>query len=223
MRYYPVFMDIKDKHCLVVGGGKVGARKTATLLKCGALVTVVSQVLSSAFDKLSHASLTLKPKPYEPDDVSGMFFVFAATDNAKLNQSVKEDAARLNILCNIADSPDQSDFILPSIVQRGDLILGISTSGKSPAAAKRIRQELDLNFGEEWGPFLTFMGKLREKLLASGHAPDAHKKIFHTLMDKGVLELIKHHEDHKIDEILNEVLGPGYQYRHFTGQAQNVR
>ncbi len=213
MKYYPVFMDIKDKSCLVVGGGSVGLRKAATLQKCGAKVKVISRQFSNKFNNIQTVSINFKKKEYEKKDIKGMFFIFAATDNHDLNQTIKNDAARLNILCNIADSPDQSDFILPSIVDRGDLVLAVSTSGSSPAMAKKIRQELEHFFGPEYAQFLTLMGNIRKKILLSDHSPDNNRQVFHTLIDKGVLELIKNNDEKEIDSILRDVVGAKFSYK----------
>ena len=216
MRYYPIFIDINNKNCLVVGGGSVGIRKAVTLDKCKANVTIISNQFSSELDNLKTTSINFKTKEYEKKDVKGMFFVFAATDNSDLNQKIKNDASKLDILCNIADSPDKSDFILPSVVDRGDLILAISTSGSSPAMAKKIRQELEDSFGPEYALFLILMGNIRKNLLLSGHAPDDHKQIFHTLIDRGILQLIKENSEKKIDSILCDVLKKVYSYKNLV-------
>lgn len=213
MKHYPIFMDIKNKNCLVVGGGNVGMRKAATLEKCQANVTVVSHIFFHEHESLKTTSIIFKNKAYEKEDIKGMFFVFAATANAELNQEIKNDAAKMDILCNIADSPDKSDFILPSIVNRGDLTIAISTSGSSPAMAKKIREDLEHCFGFEYAPFLTLMANIRKRLLLSEHDPDGHKQIFHTLIEKGVLELIKDKNEKKINLILYDVLGKRYLYQ----------
>ena len=134
MRYYPVHLDIKNQNCLVVGGGGVGTRKVKTLLECGARVTVVSPDPSQQLAKLaSEGSITLTQRIYRSADLDGMFLVIGATDDENLNQQISTDAEKSNILCNIADRPEVCNFILPSIVRRGDLVITISTSGKSPA------------------------------------------------------------------------------------------
>ncbi|MBU8850214.1 MAG: bifunctional precorrin-2 dehydrogenase/sirohydrochlorin ferrochelatase [Desulfobacterales bacterium] len=213
MKYYPVFLDLKAKDCLVVGGGNVGARKAATLEKCGAKVKVISDRFSPGFDDLKKTSICIEKKKYEKKDVNGMFLVFAATNNSDLNQQIKDDASMLDILCNVADAPDNSDFLLPSIVDRGDLVLAVSTSGSSPAMAKRIRQDLENQFGSEYARLLLLMGNVRKKLLSSGHAPDEHKEIFHTLIEKGILEMIKANDEININAVLCDVLGKQYSYQ----------
>ncbi|WP_299977616.1 bifunctional precorrin-2 dehydrogenase/sirohydrochlorin ferrochelatase [Desulfobacula sp.] len=213
MKYYPIFLELKGRDCLVVGGGNVGARKAVTLEKCGAKVKVISDRFSPKFDDLKKTSICLEKKEYEKKDMNGMFLVFAATNDADLNQQIKSDASMLNILCNIADAPQNSDFLLPSIVDRGDLILAISTSGSSPAMAKRIRKDLEHQFGPEYAQLLFLMGNIRKKLLSSGHAPNEHKEIFHTLIEKGILELIEANDAININAVLCDVLGKQYSYQ----------
>lgn len=213
MKYYPIFLDIRAKDCLVVGGGSVGARKVATLEKCGAKVKVISETFSHKFADLEKINICIEKKKYEKKDVNGMFLVFAATNNADLNQKIKKDASLLNILCNVADATDKSDFLLPSIVDRGDLTIAVSTSGSSPAMAKKIRQDLESQFGSEYAQLLHLMGNIRKKLLSSGHGPDEHKKIFNALIEKGILELIKANDDISLNAVLWDVLGKKYSYQ----------
>ncbi len=212
MKYYPIFLDMHGRDCLVVGAGPVGVRKAVTLEKCGASVKLISDAFSARFDELQKTSICFVKKRYEKKDVKGMFFVFAATNNADLNRQIKDDASLLNILCNVADAPDNSDFLLPSIVERGDLIVAVSTSGSSPAMAKRIKQDLENHLGPEYAQFLRLMGNIRKRLLSSGGAPDDHKAIFHALIEKGVLALIQANDDIKINAVLWDVLGKEYTY-----------
>lgn len=212
MKYYPIFLDIKGKDCLVVGGGPVGVRKAVTLEKCGADVKVISDRFSSRFEELKSGNICLAEKKYEKKDLIGMFLVLAATDNADLNRQIKNDASRLNILCNVADAPDNSDFLLSSTMERGDLILAVSTSGSSPAMAKKIRQDLEEQFGPEYIKFLQLMGNIRKRLLGSEKAPDDHKKVFHALINSGILELIQENDDTNINVILWDILGKEYRY-----------
>ncbi len=213
MKYYPIFLDMKDRDCLVVGGGAVGARKAATLERCGANVTIVSKWFSAECDCFKASAVCLEKKEYEKKDAKGMFLVFAATNNADLNRQIKTDALTLNVLCNVADAPDESDFILPSIVDRGDLMVAVSTSGSSPAMAKKIRQDLERQFGPEYAKLLQLMGNIRKKLLSSGHAPDDHKQVFHALIGKGILELIEVNDEMNINAVLCDVLGKEYMYQ----------
>ncbi len=167
MKYYPVNLDVKNRKCLIVGGGRVGTRKVITLLDCGAIIIVVSPVASEKLLELADNSMiTMKKRPYQASDLDGMFLVFGTTDDEELNRQISADAEKLNMLCNIADRPNVCNFILPSIVNRGDLVISISTSGKSPAFAKKLRKELEKQFDVEYTEFLRLMGAIREKLLS---------------------------------------------------------
>jgi precorrin-2 dehydrogenase len=213
MKYYPIFLDIQGKDCLVVGGGTVGLRKAVTLEKCGANVKIISDRFSVQFDELEKLSICFEQKGYEKKDIKGMFLVFAATNNSDLNQQIKKDAFLYNILCNVADEPDNSDFLLPSIVDRGDLVVAVSTSGSSPAMAKRISEDLGRRFGPEYAVFMEFMGNIRKRLLSTGHDPDEHRTVFYTLIDRGILEMIKANEKIKINAVLCDVLGKEFTYQ----------
>ena len=218
MKYYPIFLDVQDRDCLVVGGGAVGTRKAMGLYRSGARVRVISREFSPKLEAISGISRVCKP--YEPSDLDPAFLVFAATDNRGLNQQIREDAKAGGILCNVADAPDRSDFILPSVVERGDLVCAVSTGGASPALAKKIRQDLEQMFGAEYGDFLVLMAHIRKKLLEEGHDPTAHKKIFKALVERDIPALIAVNDRTRIDSVLVELLGAGYEYEHLVPQEQ---
>ena len=208
MRYYPVYLDMRGRKALVIGGGAVGSRKAQTLLRAGARVTVVSPQASEAIQALAaEGRLTWHPRPYRASDLEAVFLVFAATDDPELNRRVQTDAVRANVLCNLADQPDRGQFILPSIVERGDLLVSISTCGQSPAVARRLRQELEDRFGEEYAPFLQLMGAVRTWLIKRGHAPEGHRALLNRLIDGGLLALVKADDRGGIDALLRSVLG----------------
>ena len=213
MKYYPVHLDINNRNCLVVGGGGVGTRKVKTLLDCGARVTLVSPKVSPQLrDLAASGDIILKERSYQSDDLSNMFLVIGATDDEKLNKQISSDADRLNTLCNIADRPEVCNFILPSIVHRDDLVITISTSGKSPALAKKLRKALENQFGEEYGQLLRLMGAIRKKLLQQAHEPEAHKPLFEQLINSDLIGMIQEGEVEKIDSLLLDVLGEGYKF-----------
>lgn len=213
MRYYPIFLDIKNRPCLVVGGGAVACRKVAMLLECGAGVTVVSPTADAALQNLADAGkIELRKRPYQSADIEGMFLVIGATDDEPLNRHIKADADREGKLCNIADHPEACHFILPAVVKKGDLVIAISTSGKSPAFAKRIRKELEKTFGPEYADFLKLMGIIRQRLLSGKHAPEEHKQLFEQLIDRGLVQLIKDRNRGAINDLLYEIFGSGYEF-----------
>jgi precorrin-2 dehydrogenase/sirohydrochlorin ferrochelatase len=213
MKYYPVHLNIKNRNCLVVGGGGVGTRKVTTLLSCGADVTVVSPVVSGQLEDLaSDGKITVRKRTYRSADLDGMFLVIGATDDERLNRQISSDADRLNTLCNIADRPEVCNFILPSIVQQDDLVITISTSGQSPALAKKLRKLLQNQFGAEYGELLKLMGAIRRKLLSQAHEPEAHKHLFERLISSDLLVLIRENREEDINSLLREILGPEYRY-----------
>ena len=213
MRYYPVNLDILNRKCLVVGGGGVGTRKVITLLDCGAIVTVVSPDVSEKLLKLAgNDSITWEKRSYLTSDLDGIFLVIGATDDEELNRQISADAEKINLLCNIADRPDVCNFILPSIVNRGDLVIAISTSGKSPAFAKTLRKELEKQFGAEYAEFLRLMGAIRKKLLSEKHEPEAHKHLFEQFIKSNLVGMIKSNKKEEINSLLFEILGKGYEF-----------
>ena len=212
MKYYPVCLDVKNRNCLVVGGGSVGARKVLTLLKCSAKVTIVSLTFSEKIKNLEHKNIRYIKKEYHKNDLKGMFLVIGATNDIELNKKVWHDTQQKNMLCNIVDFPKTCNFILPAIVRRGDLIIAVSTSGKSPAFARKLRQDLEKEFGQEYADFLFLMGKIRRKLLAKKHAPEEHKKIFQEFIKAGLLYMIAKKDYISINKLLFKILGKDFSY-----------
>ena len=213
MRYYPVCLDIKERPCLVVGGGQVGTRKVATLLTCGARVTVVSREVTPELARLADGGkIELILRDYQTADLERFFLVIGATDDAGMNRRIHQDAEAAQRLCNIADQPELCNFVLPAVISQGDLIVAVSTSGRSPAFAKHLRRRLQGQFGPEYALFLELMGAIRTRLLATRHAPEAHKPLFEKLIRNNLLEMIKSDDRKGINSLLHEVLGPGFLY-----------
>ena len=222
MKYYPVCLNINGRNCLVVGGGSVGTRKVETLLRCGARVTVISQSFTPVLRALSESNqVTLREKAYDASDLTSMFLVFGATDNRILNDAIRRDAERLNALFNSADDPESSCFVLPAVVERGDLTIAVSTAGNSPAFARKIKKDLDGQFGPEYAEFLRIMGAIRKKLLAETHDPKSHKDLFERLIASGLLDELKNENLNAVNELVNGVLGPGYGYDELLGKKED--
>jgi len=192
----------------------VGTRKVETLLECGATVTVVSIDAADTLKRLSDRGvIQLNERAFQFDDLDNMFLVIGATDNEALNFKIHAAAGRRGMLCNIADRPEACNFILPSIVNRGDLIIAISTSGKSPAFAKKLRKQLEAQFGNEYAEFLDLMGAIRKKLLSKDHEPEAHKHLFEQLIERDLVQMLKNADAENINALLLDVLGDSYDYK----------
>ncbi len=191
----------------------MGTRKVGTLLECGAEVSVASPVATDRLRKLADESkIVLHLRPYRSSDLEGAFLVIGATDDEDLNARISKDAEALGMLCNIADRPEVCNFILPSIIKKGDLVVAISTSGQSPAFAKKLRKEMEKQFGDEYAVFLDLMGAVRRKLLAEAHEPEAHKPLFEELINSSIMEYIREKDEERIDSVLRRVLGEGYRF-----------
>ena len=185
MSLFPAFLKLANRRVLVVGGGSIAAQKIPGLLEAGAKVHVVSPNLSPAVSEwVRNQQITWSPKPFEAGDLNGAFLVIAATSLRDLNAHVYREADQRNILCNAVDDIDHCHFYYGSIVQRGDLQIAISTNGKSPALAQRLRKELEHQFGPEYQHWLDWLGAARETLRAQSSDPEITKRWLHSLASK---------------------------------------
>lgn len=160
-RYYPAFLDLRDKSVVVIGGGDVAERKVAALLPTGARVTVISPVLTAG---LSGLDITIHRRPYALGDLRGAYLAIIATDDTDLNRSAAEEARAERVLVNTVDDVDYCDFIAPAVVQQGDITLAVSTNGKSPAFARFLREQLESFVTPEYGDLLEVFEKVRREL-----------------------------------------------------------
>lgn len=214
MRYYPVLLDIRDQRCIVVGAGAVGERKVGTLLNCRAKIELIGKILSSTLaDLVKEGRVKHLGNQYNDFHLEGVFLVIAATDDSALNYRIAEDARRRGILYNVVDRPDLCSFITPSIINRGDLIVTFSTSGKSPAFAKKLRTQFEEVFGEEYEVFLDLMGRIRERVLSKGKDSSKNRKIFEQLVYSPVLDWIKKGDVESLDSLLINLLGEEYSLK----------
>jgi len=206
-RYYPAYIDIKGKRCLVVGGGKVAERKVKLLLKCDAMVSVVSPELISRLKELnSKGKIKFFKGEFKEKYLKDMFLVIGATDNSEVNLKIYKAASKKNILVNIVDSPEICNFIVPSIVERGDLIIAISTGGKSPALSKKLRKELEDRYGFEYSKFLNTMGSLRKKISSKIRDKKKREEIYNKLVDSDIIKLIRDGDDETVKSRVNEII-----------------
>ena len=193
MPLFPAFLKLSNRRVLVVGGGAIAAQKIPGLLEAGALVHVISPKLNPAVTELVRTGqIDWSPKPFEPDDLLNAFLVIAATSLRELNAQVYREADDRNILCNAVDDIENCHFYYGSIVQRGDLQIAISTNGKSPALAQRLRKELETQFGPEYEIWLEWLGAAREALRAQSQDPEATKRWLHSLASKPMFERFLH-------------------------------
>ena len=206
MSYYPILLDLRERKAVVVGGGQVAQRKIETLLKYKAEVRVIAKELTPDL-KMHLAADRIKwiGKEYDEQDLDGALLVIAATDDTLLNRRVSGDAKRKRILINAVDQPADCTFIVPSVLERGDLLIAVSTSGNSPMLAKKIRRRLEKQFGKEYEMFLNLMGHLRKEILAQGFSQDENRRIFQDLVESPILEAIGEGRWNEVAVIVNEI------------------
>ena len=168
--WYPVFLNIRGKRCVVVGGGRVALQKVRVLLECGANVTVVSpQIHSEELARLAETgTITLKQRRFAPGDLEAALIAVAATDVHQANHNVALEARKRGLLVNVVDNPQESDFIVPSSIRRGDLTIAISTAGSSPALARKLRTRLEERIGKEFTGLLPLIKEVRSELKQKG-------------------------------------------------------
>ena len=207
MSYYPVLIQLDGKKVIVVGGGAVAERKIETLLECGAEVHVISRELTPRLsDYREGGKIGCLGQEFNEDCLDQAFMAIAATDDPRLNHQVSEKAKEKGLLVNAVDQPSDCNFILPSVLRRGDLLIAVSTSGKSPALAKRVREALEERFGDEYGTFLVLMGRLREEILSQRLSQGENRRIFQELVSSPILEAIAREDWHGVATILNGII-----------------
>lgn len=211
MRYYPVFLDIKNRRCLVVGGGPVAERKVLGLLAAGAMVTVISPRATKTLQGLAReGKVEYRKGRFTPGALKGFFLVFAATDSPEVNEAVWTEAEASGLPVNAVDDPAHCSFIMPSIVDRGSLTIAISTSGKSPLLAKTLRRELEKTIGTEYETLVEILGAVRKKLLKIGFNRDKKESIIKDLLNSPLPGLIRDGNIRGINKVLRDRLGKGY-------------
>lgn len=208
MKYYPVYLDLRDRPCVVIGGGAVAERKAIALLEAGASVTIISPALTPKLHELSDSGkINHLQKQYEEKDLSGEFLVLVATDSAEVNTRVASACRKKHVLVNVATSPEESSFIVPSVVDRGDLLIAISTSGTSPALAKKVRQDIEQKYGAEYELFLDKLSAIRKRVLEEVTDENKRRQVFQAIVDSDVVELIKQGKTHAAELRMAEIAG----------------
>lgn len=192
MEYYPVFLKLAGRKCLVVGGGSVAERKVQALARCGADIHLVSPELTPGLKEMSDTGrINYRAGFYHTTDLEDAFLVISATDDDGINSVVAVDCAARNIAINVVDDPDRCSFVVPSVVHRGDFKLAISTGGNSPHLARVIRQELECTYGSQFEDFVDFLGRVRKQVLQTVSDPERRREILNNLVDSETMDMLK--------------------------------
>jgi precorrin-2 dehydrogenase / sirohydrochlorin ferrochelatase len=211
--YYPAILDIAGRGALVVGAGRVGEGKIANLIAAGAKVKAVSLAATPQVKRWAdEGTIELELRPYESADLDGRFLVIAATEDNDTNVAVFEDAESRQMLCNVVDVTHLCNFILPSIVRRGDLAIAVSTGGASPALARRIRLSIGDSYGDEYAVALKLLGSLREELKSAYPDPEDRKVIFERMVYSDLVDRIRAGDDKAIEAWVQRCIDEGPRY-----------
>jgi len=186
---FPMFMKLTGRQCVVVGAGKVGEPKISGLLETGARIRVVALSAGPAVRDWARAGkIELELRPFSSEDLDGAFLAVVATSSRTLNERVYDEAQKRGVLCNVVDVPDLCDFYYPSVVQRGDLQIAVSTAGQSPSLAQKIRQQLEKQFGPGYAAWVRELGETRKLILASDLDKERKLDLLHSLASREAVE-----------------------------------
>ena len=203
MKYFPINLNIENKLCTVIGGGKVAERKIFDILPLGPKVRVISKEFSKKILEIDF--LEIIKDSYKPEYLDGTFLLFICTDNKQLNLDIFHYAKDRGILVNIATHPELCDFSVPSVIRRGDLQITVSTNGKSPALSKMIRKELEAYFGEEYAILLKIMNKIRERQLNLSSDSNKNRELFYKFLNSNVLKFLKNKDYNKVNDLIKNI------------------
>ncbi|HYG65217.1 MAG TPA: bifunctional precorrin-2 dehydrogenase/sirohydrochlorin ferrochelatase [Thermoanaerobaculia bacterium] len=207
MPYYPVYLDLAGRACAVIGGGHLAEEKVRGLLAAGAMVRVVAPELTPGLAELAAAGgIDHLPRAFEPGDLDGVFLAFTAGEAPATVEAVWDEARRAKVLLNTVDDVPHCDFIMPSILRRGDLTIAISTAGRAPALAVRLRECLEGVVGPEHARFLELAGAVRAPLARRWPDFATRRELWYRLVDSDVLALLRQGDEEAAVARFHEIM-----------------
>jgi precorrin-2 dehydrogenase/sirohydrochlorin ferrochelatase len=186
--YYPVMINVKDKEITVIGGGKVAYRKVKSFISFGCTVRVISPYIIDELENIEDKVILIRDF-YKEDYIKNSFIVVASTDNKDLNEQIGLYCKENNKLCNVVDNPNLSSYIVPSIIKRGDLVISISTSGKSPSLASKIKKDIEKQYSDDYEEYVELLGNIRNEVLKKYEDKVEKKKLLNNLINMTIEEL----------------------------------
>jgi precorrin-2 dehydrogenase/sirohydrochlorin ferrochelatase len=208
MSYYPIFLRVAGRRCVVVGGGEVAARKVAALLEAEGRVTVVAPALVAELaGRAARGEIEHVARPYRGGDLAGAVLAFAATDDEALHAALSREAEAAGVPLNVVDRPEWCSFIVPSVLRRGALAVAVSTGGGSPALARRVRQDIERQLGPEYERALDVLARLRRHLQARALPSGERQRILTGLVASDLLAHLRAPDRPAVDRLLAEHAG----------------
>jgi siroheme synthase-like protein len=207
MQHYPVYLSLKGRSCFVLGGCALAEEKVQGLVAAEARVTVIAPEVTRGLAELAlHGRIDLVDRRYRRGDLRTAFLVLVVSQPPSVVDAVWEETRGRNVLVNTLDDVPHCDFIAPAIVRRGDLAIAISTGGKAPALAVRLRQRLESEVGEEHARFLELAGRLRAPLARRWPDFETRRALWYRLVDSDVLHLLRRGDDARALARIEEIL-----------------
>lgn len=192
MAFYPIFLNLVGRPCAVIGGGAVAEQKVQGLVDAGARVTVISPTVSPRLEQLvADGTVVLVRRTYQPGDLAGMFLAIAASDDRHANHTIWEESAHEGVLLNAVDDLPHCHFIAPAIFRRGDLTMAVSTGGRSPALAVRVRDRLGSVLGPEYAILLDLLGDMRAAVASRLPEATTRTVLWYRIIDSDAIDLIR--------------------------------
>jgi len=224
MSLFPVCLNIENRLCAVIGGGAVAERKVRGLLLAGARVRVISPAMTPGLMTLhEEGRIEWMARSYQGGDLEKAFLVIAATDDHQVQTAIFAEANQRNIFVNVVDTPEFCTFTLPAVVRQGDLMIAVSTNGKSPALAKHLRIKLEGMFGPEYAVLLDILGQVRSRVLAEGRSQEENEKLFLRLLHPEILAWVREEKWDEVQHHIHSVLGAGYPFEVTLPNGELVR
>jgi precorrin-2 dehydrogenase / sirohydrochlorin ferrochelatase len=215
--YYPMYVSLEGRLCLVVGGGSVGERKVRSLLLCKARVSLVGERLSPWLEeRIRSGEVSLAGCRYDLRQMDDADLVFAVTDDKDLNRRIAQDAHRRRVWCNMATEPDRGSFIVPSVFRQGPLTVAFSTGGFSPALAKRIREQFEQQFDGNWDLYLKLIGRLRVAVQSKNLVTEENQRVFRELAALPVPAWLASRQFERVLPAIHEICGSHLSWQELT-------
>ena len=208
MMFYPVYLNLKNKAVVVIGGGEIAARKIESLIGTGASITVISPQVTPQIEALAQAKqLDLHLRAYASGDCDAAMLVFSATDDPVVSDRVFQDATLSGAWINTSDQPALCSFIMPAVVRRGDVAIAISTGGTSPGLAARLRQKSAEIIGPEYGQMAQLLSKARLEIRHRIQGAAERKALHDRILDSDIIERLKRNDTAGAERLLREIIG----------------